>query len=113
MVSTVLIVQFLSELFSWTPEVYSTFVLVLGGFVGLLVVRQVCSPMNQYHKIIMYICIGIYLFALLFLPGFYDIHHLFMWRSILLLPLGLLVAMLIYWYSRLTNRFVKWFFRER
>ena len=112
MVTTILIVQILNELFSWPAEVYSTFVLVLGGFVGMLVVRQVCSPMNQYHKIIMMVCIGIFVFEILFLPGFYDIHHLFMWRSLLLLPLALLTAMLIYWYSRLTNRFVKWFFRE-
>ena len=53
------------------------------------------------------------LLAILFLPGFYDIHTLWMGWSLLLLPLAVLAAMLIYWYSRLTNKFVKWFFRGK
>jgi hypothetical protein len=31
--------------------------------------------------------------------------------SLLLVPLFLLTMMMIYWYSRLTNRFMRWFYR--
>ncbi len=113
MVTTMMLIQLMNEVFGWSEAVYSTFVLVLGCYVGLLIVAQVCSPLNTYHKMIVYICIGLVLLAIVFLPGFYDIHGLWMWWSLLLIPMGLLVAMLIYWYSRLTNRFVEWWYRER
>ena len=113
MVSMMLLVQFFSEVFDWSPEVYSTFTLVLGGFIGLLIVAQVCSPLTYYHKIIVGICSLFFILGILFLPGFYDIHNLWMWWSLLLIPLALLTAMLIYWYSRLTNRFVKFWYREK
>ena len=113
MVTTILLVQLFAEIFDWTPEIYSTFTLVLGTMIGLLIVAQVLSPMNTYHKIILGICVAVFLLVILFLPGFYDIHNLWMWWSLLFIPLSLLVAMLIYWYSRLTNRFVRWFFREK
>ena len=113
MVTTMLIVQLLNEIFNWDPNVYSTFTLVLGGYIGMLIVMQVCMPMNAYHKFIVIISIAVFVLAILLLPGFYDIHHLWMWWSLLFIPLSILVAMLIYWYSRLTNRFVGWFFREQ
>ena len=113
MVTMMLLVQFLNEMFGWNPEVYSTFTLVLGGLVGLFIVAQVCSPMNGYHKLVTALAGVVMLLAILFLPGFYDIHTLWMGWSLLLIPLAVLAAMLIYWYSRLTNKFVKWFFRGR
>ena len=78
----------------------------------MLIVIQVCSPLNAYHKFIIGASIACYVLVLIFLPGFYDIHHIWMWWSLLFIPLAILVAMLIYWFSRLTNRFVSWFFRE-
>ena len=113
MVTMMLLVQFLNEMFGWNPEVYSTFTLVLGSLVGLFIVAQVCSPMNGYHKLVTALAGVVVLLAILFLPGFYDIHTLWMGWSLLLIPLAVLAAMLIYWYSRLTNKFVKWFFRGR
>ena len=112
MATVILIIQLLREIFDWSGTIYSTFTLVLGGFVGLLIVAQVCSPMNRYRKLILGACIAVMVAAILFLPGFYDIHGIFMWWSLLFFPLALLAAMLVYWYSRLTNRFVSWFFRE-
>ena len=113
MVTTMLLVQLMAEIFNWDANIYSTFTLVLGGYIGMLIVTQVCMPMNAYHKFIIAVSVGLFVLGILFLPGFYDIHHLWMWWSLLFIPLAILVAMLIYWYSRLTNRFVEWFFREQ
>ena len=106
MVSAVLIVQFLNFLFPWDVDVFSTFNLMLGGLVALLVVAEVCHPLKgyRYRQFIVYLCIAIFLGAVLLLPSFYDMHSIFMWWSLLLIPLMLLVMMMIYWYSRLTNK---------
>ena len=112
MVTTLILVQVLSEIWGWSTQIYSTFTLVLGSYVGMLIVIQVCSPLNRYRKLIVGASIAVILLVILLLPGFYDIHGLFMWWSLLFIPLAVLVAMFIYWYSRLTNRFVEWFFRE-
>ena len=115
MVSAVLIVQFLNFLFPWDVDVFSTFNLMLGGLVALLVVAEVCHPLkgHQYRQFIVYLCIAIFLGAVLLLPSFYDMHSIFMWWSLLLIPLMLLVMMMIYWYSRLTNKLMIRLYREQ
>ena len=115
MVSAVLIVQFLNFLFPWDVDVFSTFNLMLGGLVALLVVAEVCHPLkgHQYRQFIVYLCIAIFLGAVLLLPSFYDMHSIFMWWSLLLIPLMLLVMMMIYWYSRFTNKLMIRLYREQ
>ena len=115
MVSAVLIVQFLNFLFPWDVDVFSTFNLMLGGLVALLVVAEVCHPLKgyRYRQFIVYLCIAIFLGAVLLLPSFYDMHSIFMWWSLLLIPLMLLVMMMIYWYSRLTNKLMIRLYREQ
>lgn len=113
MVSTVMLITILNALFGWSGEVYSTFVLVLGGFIAILIVFEICTPMNKYHWFVVAMSIITFLAGLLLLPDFYDIHVLAMWWSLLMIPIGVLVCMLIYWYSRLANRFVQWFFVDR
>ena len=115
MVSAVLIVQFLNFIFPWNVDVFSTFNLMLGGLVALLVVAEVCHPLKgyRYRQFIVYLCIAIFLGAVLLLPSFYDMHSIFMWWSLLLIPLMLLVMMMIYWYSRLTNKLMIRLYREQ
>ena len=115
MVTAVLIVQFLNFIFPWSVDVYSTFNLMLGGLVALLVVAEVCHPLkeNKYRQFIVYLCVGLFLGAILLLPNFYDVHSIFMWWSLLLIPLMVLVMMMIYWYSRLTNKLMVRLAREQ
>ena len=40
-------------------------------------------------------------------------HSIFMWWSLLLIPLMLLVMMMIYWYSRFTNKLMIRLYREQ
>ena len=104
MTTMILLVQLLKFLFQWDLPVLGTFDLVIGGLVGLLVVLEVMWPLTKYRKIILTGSLVIFWFAVLLLPGFYDIHSLFMWWSLLLIPLGALTLYLITVYARLMNR---------
>ncbi|MDO4804879.1 MAG: HAD-IC family P-type ATPase [Lachnospiraceae bacterium] len=108
MVSTLLIVQVLNFFFPWEEEIFSTFNLLLGGFVSLLAVAEVSQPLkgSRYRTFVVALCAGIFLAGILFLPRFYDIHSIFMWWSLLLIPLAVLIVMMVYLYSRLTNKFI-------
>ncbi|MGX8703856.1 MAG: HAD-IC family P-type ATPase, partial [bacterium] len=105
-VSTMMIVQIMNAVFRWPTDIYATFNLMLGGFVALLVVADVCWPLNDYRKFVLITSVVVFVAGMIFLPGFYDMHSLFMWWSILLIPLGFLVAMMLFWFSRVTNRFM-------
>ena len=111
MVTSMLLVQVLNLIFKWPPDIFSTFNLMLGGLVGLLVVADVCWPLNGWRRFILILCITVFIGAVILLPRFYDMHPVFMSWSLLLVPLFLLTMMMIYWYSRLTNRFMRWFYR--
>ena len=51
--------------------------------------------------------------CVLLLPRFYDMHSIFMWWSLLLIPLMILIMMMIYWFSRLTNKLILMYSRWR
>ena len=69
--------------------------------------------MNAYHRFIFGACVGVFVLAILFLPHFYDMQPIWMWWSLLLIPLGLLTLWLIALFSKLANRFTDWFLMER
>jgi cation-transporting ATPase E len=103
MVITILIVQILNGIFHWPEDIYSYFNVMLGALVSLLVVAQVCWPLNQFRKFVLGASVVVFLAAILILPKFYDIHSVWTPWSFLLIPLGVLIMMLIYWISRWTN----------
>lgn len=113
MVCMMMAVQLLRFLFGWDMYIYATFSIMLGGLVGMLVVLQVLWPMNAYHRFIFGACVGVFVLAILFLPHFYDMQPIWMWWSLLLIPLGLLTLWLIALFSKLANRFTDWFLMER
>ena len=113
MVTTLMLIQLMNVIFKWDPEILSTFNLVLGGFISILIVLEISMPLNKYRKFVVGASIAVLIAGILFLPNFYDIHNLFMWWTLLVIPIALLVCMLIYWYSILANRFMKWFFEDR
>ena len=105
-VSTMMIVQVLNAIFQWPTDIYSTFNLMLGGVVAMLVVADVCWPLNAYRRFVLVTCIVCFIAGMLLFPGFYDMHSIFMWWTLLLIPLCFLVAMMLFWFSRITNRFM-------
>ena len=104
MVTMMLVVQILRAIFGWNLEIYSTFTLMLGGLVGLLVVLEVMWPMDLFDKIIFGASCAVFIAAILFLPGFYDVHHIWMWWSLLLIPLGFATLWLITRFDKLMTR---------
>ena len=104
MVTSMLIVQILNAMFPWTTDIFSTFNLMLGGLVSMLVVASVCWPLAPYRKFVLAVSSVVFLGAVILLPNFYDMHSIFMWWSLLLLPLSVLVAIMISVYSMLTGK---------
>ena len=104
MVPSMLIVQILNAMFPWTTDIFSTFNLMLGGLVSMLVVASVCWPLAPYRKFVLAVSSVVFLGAVILLPNFYDMHSIFMWWSLLLLPLSILVAIMISVYSMLTGK---------
>lgn len=104
MVITMMMVQVMNAIFHWPEDIYSYFNVMLGAVVSLLVVGQVCWPLNPYRKFVVTASLIVFAAAILLLPGFYDIHSVFTPWTFLIIPLSLLVMMLIYWVSRWTNQ---------
>ena len=106
MVTAMLLVQILSRIFHWDAEMVSYFSLMLGGLVAMLVVAAVSWPLNRWRRIVLILSVVTFAAAIVFLPGFYDIHSLWTPWSLLLIPLAVLISMVIYWTSRKTNKLV-------
>ncbi len=104
MVTSILIVQILNALFKWPEDIYSYFNLMLGALVSLLVVSQVSWPLNRFRRFVVGASFGVFLAAVLLLPGFYDMHSVWTPWTFLLIPLAVFIMMVIYWISRWTNR---------
>ena len=104
MVVMMMVVQIMRAIFGWELETYSTFTLMLGGLVGLLVVLEVMWPMDIFDKFIFGACCAVFIAAIVFLPGFYDISDIWMWWSLLLIPLGFVTIWLITKFDKLMQR---------
>ncbi len=104
MVITIVMTQVCRMSFHWTDDMYSFFAVMLGGLVSLLVVAQVTWPMTRYRRIVFGISCAVFFAAVIFLPGFYDIHSLWTPWSLMLIPLGILISVIISVLSQLTNR---------
>ena len=112
MVASMMLIQLLDIIFKWPDNMYSYFCIMLGGLVSMLVVGAVCWPLNKWRRFVLTASIVVFALAILFLPGFYDIHSIWTPWTLLLVPIMVFVMMLIYWFSRLTNR-LTWRYTKR
>lgn len=116
MAIAIVTVQILSILFYFTPEMTYLFSLVSGEMVALCVLVLVCTPLNNYRKIILLGCVSIFLFCLLVLPDFFGVHSFFTWWSLLFIPMALFVLLTLTATIRLTRREalkIEQFYRSR
>ena len=111
MVTAMILIQLLDLIFPWSEEICSTFSLMMGGIVAMLVVANVCWPLTLFRRLVLGASMITFFAGLFIFPAFYDMHSVFMWWSLLMIPLTLLILIIIYYYSRLTNKFMVWFFR--
>lgn len=87
MVCTVVLTQLVAGFWNGDEQMTSTFNLVLGGFVSLIVVYRVCHPMNRFHRLLCVSLPVIFVLGILIAPGFLSIYPLFRWQSLFLLPM--------------------------
>ena len=113
MVSAVMLVQIMNAVFGWDEKQYALFAVMLGGFVSLIVVTEVCWPLNPYRTFVLGASIAVLLAGVIFLPWFYDIGSLWTPWSLLMIPAALLLTFLIYWYSRWTRKLMGKFLERR
>lgn len=116
MAVTIVVVQIISILFHFSPEMTYLFSLVSGEMVALCVLVLVCIPLNTYRKTILLGCISIFLFCLLVLPDFFGIHSIFTWWALLFIPMAAFILLCLAAAARLTRRWalkIEHFYRNR
>jgi len=96
-VVSMLLIQLLSVFFGFNDGITSTYNLLIAGFISIMVLINVSSPLNKQRKILCNLMIIIFLAGVLLLPGFFGIETIFMWRLIFVIPLlGLIYPMMMY-----------------
>jgi len=96
-VVSMLLIQLLSVFFGFSDGVTSTYNLLIAGFISIMVLVNVSSPLNKQRKILCNLMIIIFLAGVLLLPGFFSIESIFTWRMMFVVPLlGLVYPIMIY-----------------
>lgn len=95
MVVDMLLIQFLGVYFGFEQNLISTYNLLSAGLISMLVLINVCMPMNKKRKVLCSMCVGLFIAAVLLIPGFFSIQPIFTWRSIFIVPiLGLTILIM-------------------
>ena len=101
MVITMAMTELMSGFWSGDEILTSTYNLVLGGLISMIVVYRVCQPMTLFHRIL---CISlplIFVTGILLFPGFLSVYSIVRWQSILLIPMGCMAVMLDVGFTKL------------
>ena len=87
MVASMLIVQWASGLLGFDAMMTSTYNVLLSGFISMMVLIMVSSPMNRLRSILCNVMIGLYAANVILFPDFFSINSFFTWRMIFLVPI--------------------------
>ena len=101
MVCTVVLTEMLSGFWSADERMTSTFNLVLGGLISMIVVYRVCQPMDRFRRMLCVCLPVIFLSGILLAPGFLNVYPLLRWQSLLLLPMSSYALMLNIGFTKL------------
>lgn len=111
MVITIVMTQLMSGFWNGDEIMSSTYNLVLGGFISMIVVYRVCQPMNHFHRLLCTALPVIFIAGILIAPGFLSVYPLLRWQSLLLIPMTCMAIMLdigftkgIYWCYDIINK---------
>ena len=111
MVITIVMTQLMSGFWNGDEMMSSTYNLVLGGFVSMIVVYRVCQPMNHFHRLLCTVLPVVFIAGVLIAPGFLGVYPLLRWQSLLLIPMTCMAIMLdigftkaIYWCYDIINK---------
>lgn len=87
MVVSMLIVQWASGLLGFDQMMTSTYNVLLSGFISMMVLIMVSSPMNRLRSILCNVMIALYVANVILIPDFFSINSFFTWRMIFLVPI--------------------------
>ena len=86
MVIDMLINQVLGMFFGFSGDILSTYNLLVAGFISMMVLVKVSSPLNLIRKILCIVCVVIFVAGVLLFGGFFSVTSVFQWRMIFILP---------------------------
>lgn len=114
MVLSLVVIQILSPFWSMNETMTSTYNLMVGGAVSMMVVFQVCHPMNTLRRILSTSVVVIFGAGVILAPELLGIYKIFRWEMVLLIPLICMVLVLtngffkfVHWCERV-RRWIKW-----
>ncbi len=87
MVFTIVLTKLISPFWARDALLTSTYNLILGGVISMIVVYRVCQPMTKFHFLLCTALPLVFLAGALIAPGFLGIYPLFRWQSLLLIPM--------------------------
>lgn len=87
MVFTIVLTELMSPFWSRDAMLTSTYNLMLGGVISMIVVYWVCQPMTKFHTLLCVALPAVFIAGALIAPGFLGIYPLFRWQSLLLIPM--------------------------
>lgn len=87
MVVTIIMTQIMSPFWNRDYMMTSTYNLVLGGAISMIVVFRVCQPMTRLHRLLCVALPTIFVAGILIAPGFLNVYPLLRWQSVLLIPM--------------------------
>lgn len=94
MVITIVMTQLMSGFWNGDEVMTSTYNLVLGGVISMIVVYRVCQPMNHFHRLLCTVLPVVFIAGILIAPGFLSVYPLMRWQSLLLIPMTCMAIML-------------------
>lgn len=99
-----LIIQVLGVFFGLSPELVSTYNLLVAGFISMMVLVEVSSPLNLKRKILCIAMIVLFCGGVLFFGGFFSVTSVFQWRMLFVVP----VMVITYPLMNYLMMFMKW-----
>ena len=94
MVFTIVLTQLLSPFWHGDAVMTSTYNLMLGGMISLIVVWRVCQPLNRFRGALCVALPIIFVAGTLIAPGILSIYPLIQWQSLLLIPMACMTGVL-------------------
>lgn len=103
MVLTMSTIQALSPFWGMNETMTSTFNLLVGGMVSMLVVFRVCKPMNMLRRVLSIGVVAIFCTGILIAPGLLGIYDVFRWEVIFVIPMICMALELERGFARFVN----------
>ena len=101
MVLSLLIIQVLTPFWGQEGTMTSSFNMLVGGAVSVMVVVRVCRPMNWMRRILTAFVIVLFMAGVVVAPEFLGIYSLFRWEMVFLIPMVCMVLVLSETFTKL------------